>query len=345
MSLSLNENQKKALVTLINQRFDEHISRFPYSKYPIEPLEHWRMQFADPKNIGPETLRSALTWRKGFWQRKDIPYAQRKIDITVIKAWAEFVEENSPIPARIFDFWTDKIANDNYGFDTAAYLLHLTRPDMIELADSHRLAAKQDLLKEIGHEESDQDITYTLSDLERYTDFFRTLLPKMQAKHKDKSRIQLDRFLKAYGNREVLAKVAGKIGSTIEPEFRIIEWDTLSCKHFAPNHISGRSNADTLFVCLLLSLEINPEFALTLTIADVVRLVPLGSGSICNPASYHYAMIAMFGGQKGRDFFLFDNEELQTAFTQQANASNRDMRFYRKHSDAKLSLHPKYIQS
>ncbi|PLT48045.1 hypothetical protein B8V81_0177 [Paenibacillus pasadenensis] len=119
----------------------------------------------------------------------------------------------------------------------------------------------------------------------------------------------------------------------------------MHCKHFVPEQIAGRANADALFACLLLALDDQPEQRERLTVGQVAELVPLGSGGICNPGSYHYAMIALFGGQKGRDFFLFENAELQAAFTEQANQSSRDMRFYRKHADAAITISPKYVRS
>ncbi|MGW8958771.1 hypothetical protein [Paenibacillus sp. NPDC055715] len=81
MSLTISENKKKAIVTYINDHFDEHMSHFPYAKYPAEPLDWWREQFADPEAVSPETLRAALSWRGGFWQRSNATFPQKKIAI------------------------------------------------------------------------------------------------------------------------------------------------------------------------------------------------------------------------------------------------------------------------
>lgn len=56
-------------------------------------------------------------------------------------------------------------------------------------------------------------------------------------------------------------------------------------------------------------------------------------------------MIALFGEQKGRDFFIFEDVPLSTAFTEQANNSTRDMRFYRKYEEVKIKINPKYIMN
>ncbi|MGE6229869.1 hypothetical protein ACTHPH_06530 [Paenibacillus pasadenensis] len=345
MALTISETKKKSLVAYINDQFDEYMSHFPYAKYPTEPLNQWREQFADPKAVKPETIRAALSWRGGFWHRKDAPYAQRQAALSVIKFWAEFSDTNAFEPAQVLDFWTGRLGDGPHAFDTAAFLAHLIRSDMLELADTQRLEAMRDLLREVGHEDGEQDADSSLDGLLQYTDFFRMLLPKMQAKHGDRVQIHLDRFLKAYGNRHALAKIAGKTPPTIEPTIRSLDWEAMPCKHFALEQIAGRANADVLFACLLLALDEQPEHRERLTVGRVAELVPLGSGGICNPGSYHYAMIALFGGQKSRDFFLFENAELQVAFTEQANQSSRDMRFYRKHADAAITISPKYVRS
>jgi hypothetical protein len=81
MPITIRDNKKKALVNIINQRFDEYLARFPFSKYPTEPLEQWHIQFSGPSTVGAETLRSAMYWRCGFWQRKDAPYAHKQATI------------------------------------------------------------------------------------------------------------------------------------------------------------------------------------------------------------------------------------------------------------------------
>lgn len=345
MTINLSESKKKALINFINQHFDQHMSRFPYAKYPAEPLDIWRKQFANPSSVRPDMLRSALSWQCGYWQRKDAPHVHKKIAIIAIKSWPEFIEQALTDPSEILGYWIDKFSSDTQGFDAASFLLHLLQPDVFELVDNHRLTAIRDLLKETGHDTTAQETTLVLSDLIHYTEFFRALLPKMQANHEDRAHVQLDRFLKAFGNRGVLAKVAGKTGPTIEPQVPYVEWEALTCKYFQPESIVARSNADILFACLLIALDNNPEQASTTTIAEVVKLLPLGSGGICNPGSYHYAMIAMFSGQKGRDFFVFKDEALSAAFTEQANNSTRDMRFYRKHEHAEISINPKYTRA
>ncbi|WP_339279084.1 hypothetical protein NYE40_23840 [Paenibacillus sp. FSL W8-1187] len=109
MLLTISENKKKAIVAYINDHFDKRMSHFPYAKYPTEPLTGWREQFTKPKAVKPETVRTALSWRGGFWQRKDAPFAQRQASLSVVKSWAEFADTNAFEPTQMLDFWTDRL--------------------------------------------------------------------------------------------------------------------------------------------------------------------------------------------------------------------------------------------
>lgn len=71
MTLNINENKKKALTSLIRDQHAEHLSRFPFAKYPVEPLNDWRDRFTNPKMVGPDTQQLALSWQCGSWQKRD----------------------------------------------------------------------------------------------------------------------------------------------------------------------------------------------------------------------------------------------------------------------------------
>lgn len=244
-------------------------------------------------------------------------------------------------PADSISFWEHKLPDWQRGFDATAFLLHLLRPDSLELTDHHRLHAVSELLKEINHQDSDQSHARSLQDLERYTQFFRAVLPKLPGAD---GRVRLDRFLKAYGNRHAYKNISNTY-STKEPTIRQFTWSDCTAQRFDLKKITLRSNADILFACLLLALDKHEEDNEKLTIGQITDHIPLGTAGICNPASYHYAMIAMFGGQKGRDFFVFEDEALSADFTEQANNSTRDMRFYRKHEHVKISINSKYTRT
>jgi hypothetical protein len=226
------------------------------------------------------------------------------------------------------------------GFNAVAFLLHLMRPDTIENADAHRISALRELVQEAGLPEEDQPPPLSYAALEQYTQFFRLILSKLP--NGTDSRNKLDRFLKAYGNRHAYRNVAAEY-RTQEPTIRTFSWRKASSKHFDLDKIKLRSNADVLFACLLLTLEQRDLKDAPLTIGKIAELIPPGTAGICNRASYSYAMISLFGRQKGRDYLQLESAALQEAFTEQANRSTRDMKFYVKYAEEAVTINPKYI--
>lgn len=105
MTLSLNEKEKHAIAALIHERIDKHLSRFPYAKYPVEPQEEWKRIFCDTKAVSVDTLKQALSWHFGGWQRKDLSLSHKKTVTAVLKAWSEFAETAAIEPSLSFRFW------------------------------------------------------------------------------------------------------------------------------------------------------------------------------------------------------------------------------------------------
>ncbi|MBP1157676.1 MULTISPECIES: hypothetical protein [unclassified Paenibacillus] len=339
MSITLSEKEKRAIAALIQEQIDEHLSRFPYTRYPVEPLDEWKRMFCDPATVPITALRQALGWHFGAWQRKDMPSAHSRTILAIVKAWPEFVQGASFGAAQSFQFWEKRLHDWQNGFNAAAFLLHLLRPDDFEIADQHRIQAMSELLKAINHQDSEQTFSRSLQDLERYSELFRAIIPKLS--YGAKNRLQLDRFLKAYGNRNAYKNVAAGY-STKEPEITNFSWTDAKSRRFDLSKIKLRSNADVLFASLLLSLDKHIIDSNELTIGHIIDLLPPGTAGICNPASFNYAMVALFGSQKGRDYFQFENATLKEAFTEQANQSTRDMRFHTRHSAEKILINPKY---
>ncbi|WDM22283.1 hypothetical protein [Paenibacillus polymyxa] len=340
-TLTFTEKEKRALATLIQEQIDTHLTRFPYARYPVYPLEEWKRLLCDPANVAPTILKQILGWTFGGWQRKDLPSAQSNVVRTVIKLWPEFTEKMPSESAGILQFWEDRLTNWTNGFQAVSFLLHLMRPDEYEITDSHRLQAMYELLQTINHQENDRSLSRSLLDLENYTSFFRAILPKLS--FGDHNRIQLDRFLKAYGNRHAYKNVDSSY-MTSEPHIWQFSWNDAKTEHYDLEKITLRSNADVLFACLLSLLDKQPDVGQKLTIEQVVELLPLGTGGICNPASFKYALISLFGKQKGRDYFITDDSSLQQAFTVQANQSTRDMKFYTHFQGTKITVNKKYIK-
>jgi len=341
MPSTLSEKDKRALAAAVADRIDEHLGRFPFARYPAEPLEEWRRIFRDPSAVQADTVRQALGWHFGGWQRKDLPLSHRKTIAEVVKAWPEFADAAVRGAEGVLDFWRDKLSDWRHGIGAAAFLLHLQQPDALEIADRHRLDAMFELLKAVGHVEKDRAAGLSLADLQDYTAFFRAVCHRLP--YGDDSRVKLDRFLKAYGNRHAYRHVSPDF-TTREPIIRSFSWETASSKRFRLDRISHRANADILFACFLLALEAEDRSHEDLTIGNVIDRLPLGTGGLCNPASFNYALVALFGGQRQRDYWVLKRPELRHAFTEQANQSTRNMRFYLVHASEKLSVNPKYVK-
>ncbi|WP_339279096.1 hypothetical protein NYE40_23900 [Paenibacillus sp. FSL W8-1187] len=341
MTISMNEKEKKAIATAITERIDEYLNRFPYARYPVEPLEEWQKIFCDPEAVTTETLRQALGWQFGGWQRKDLALAHRKTISTVVNAWPDVLEIAAQDPLQAFALWQQKLPDWHNGFSAVALLLHLQQPDTFELADLHRLDTMMELLNIIDHVEKDRSITLSLDDIQDYTTFFRAIAPKLP--YGKTSHTKLDRFMKIYGNRHAYKHIAPDY-QTREPLISTFSWDRATSKRFLLDQITLRANADRLFACFLLTLESENRSPEQLTIGDVISRLPLGTGGLCNPASFNYALVALFGGQRQRDFWIFEKPELLHGFTEQANQSTRNMRYYLAHASEKLSVNPKYVK-
>ncbi|WDH98691.1 hypothetical protein PUW24_07170 [Paenibacillus urinalis] len=339
MSLQLTDAKRKALIALIKNHHEQHLARFPFAKYPIEPLDVWKRQFSDPANVDSNTLRSALSWSCGKWQQQSILYSYKKLHLAVVSHWKGFVEQIEPEPIRIINYWTDLLGSGEHAFNTVAFLAHLLCPEQVELADSRRIKGMNDLFMEVELSDECTDFEKISTAVDQYTQFYRLLLPKMQPILGDKTPLKLSRFLYVYGYREVLKT------SSLEPTVSSLDWEKVDSSRFNIHLISEKANADILFACLLLTLETKKENTDKLTVQDIVGLIPLGSGGICNAGSYNYALISMFGRQKNRDYFHFDDPGIVDIFTQQANQSTRDMRFYDSYADHIVTINPKYIKN
>lgn len=342
MSITLSEKEKRTLITIIQERIDDAMSLFPFARFPIEPLDEWRRIFCDPATVPLETIRQAIAWAFGGWQRKDLSLAHRKIIAEISKAWPESTQLPAEDPEQALVFWHNNLSDWNHGFSAVSFLLHLQHPNAFEIVDRHRLDAMLELLKAIGHAEQESQPELTFSQLQEYTDFFRAIFPKLS--YGNESRIKLDRFLKIYGNRHAYSNIPDDYKSK-EATIRSFSWDSVSSERFRIDDITNRANADVLFACFLLTLEAETRPSDNLTIGEIIDRLPLGTGGLCNPASFNYALVSLFSGQKQRDYWIFQNPELKRAFTKQANNSTRDMRFYLKHAAEKISVNPKFVNA
>ncbi|KZE70783.1 hypothetical protein AV545_20080 [Paenibacillus jamilae] len=127
-TLTFTEKEKRALVALIQEQMDTHLSRFPFARYPVYPLEEWRRLLCDPDVITPPLLKQILGWTFGGWQRKDLYSAQSSVVRNIIKLWPEFIKKMPPTPGDILQFWEERLTDWTNGFQAVSFLLHLMRP-------------------------------------------------------------------------------------------------------------------------------------------------------------------------------------------------------------------------
>lgn len=105
LSISLNEKEKRAIAALVQEQLDEHLSRFPFARYPVEPLNDWKQMFCDPINVPITTLRQALGWHCGANQ----PSESAKVAAPNAKQvnLKNFVKWSSPDPDVILPLKLD----------------------------------------------------------------------------------------------------------------------------------------------------------------------------------------------------------------------------------------------
>ncbi|MBW4083650.1 hypothetical protein [Paenibacillus sp. S150] len=105
--ITLSEKEKRTIAAIVQERIDEHLERFPYARYPVEPLEEWCKIFSDPASVPPETIKKALGWHFGGWQRQSLPPAVSRTIAAILKGWSEFLPLVSAEPQEIFSSGRD----------------------------------------------------------------------------------------------------------------------------------------------------------------------------------------------------------------------------------------------
>jgi len=110
--------------------------------------------------------------------------------------------------------------------------------------------------------------------------------------------------------------------------------------------LKGNANADKLFKLLLSRVSVNVnDMRKEYTIAKIGAIIPKQDSGIQKYESYNYAMTSMFSGQKGRDYFIFNNSKLKNEFTYLANDATRDNRAWKNlYGNEKIWINPVYLQ-
>ena len=110
--------------------------------------------------------------------------------------------------------------------------------------------------------------------------------------------------------------------------------------------LKGNANADKIFKLLLSKVSGNvTNLRKEYTISEIGSIIPKQESGIQKYESYNYAMTSMFSGQKGRDYFIFNNSKLKDEFTYLANDANRNNRTWNNlYGNEKVRINPDYLQ-
>lgn len=340
--LTLNKKEKQALVQIIKDNFYRYYPKYQSSKYPKKPYVEWKKTFPIPKDVKPEDIKQALEWKYGHWGKRSYPRAHKIIILKVQENWDEFVESNNYEIESIFSFWRNKLV-EHQNFITIAFVAHLIHNSTIEIIDQYNFRAMNYLLSAVRPTWIWKKEPSDTKDIRDYSKFFKMLLSLL---HIDGDRRrELDKFLMMFGKHKARSIDKSKIKRISKGKSVEFDWSSLNSAIFDLEKIHLRANADVLLVCLLLSLEKDYEEDIrgTITIRDISNRIPIGTAGISNYASYNYAMIALFGGQKGRDYFLFEERRIRNHFTEQANNPLRNNNFWKAYKNEWVTINPKYV--
>ncbi|RBP00184.1 5-methylcytosine-specific restriction protein A [Rossellomorea aquimaris] len=125
------------------------------------------------------------------------------------------------------------------------------------------------------------------------------------------------------------------------------DWDCRDYHLFSTSNIENRVNGDKLFVSFLMEIENQQkDMKGSFRISEIADLIPKGTAGIQNHSTYGYSFMSMLSTQKYRDYFVFENKNIQDELTTICNNnSSRDDYYWRKHYiNEKVKVNPKYIR-
>ncbi|MGG1519033.1 hypothetical protein ABE504_26720 [Paenibacillus oryzisoli] len=337
---ALTKKEIESIAKTISEHYGEYASKYESEKYPEEPYLGWKQTFGDPKEVSQDDIRQALEWKYGHWGKVNYVPAHKIIIAKLQKYWPEFAESGKSEIDEIFAFWEDRLAG-HQTFITVAYLSHLLNPDKIEIIDQHNFRAMNYLMSTVRPDWVWKRNPASMDDITDFSVFLQSLLPAVKEAKGNKR--ELDKFLMMFGKHKV--KTIPVSRSKVAPALsKKHDWSSLTSEVFDLGKISLRSNADLLFALLLQSLEAEgADVEAAYTIEEIHKRIPMHKTGIAVSSSYNYAMVALFGNQRGRDYFHFENTKLGVYFTEQANDPSRDNTCWKKYIDEKVSINPKYV--
>lgn len=337
----LTKKEIESIAKTISERFVEYTSKYELTKYPEEPYLKWKEGFSDPKNVEHDEIRQAFEWKYGHWGKANYVTAHKAIIAKLQKYWPEFAESGRLELDDIFAFWEEKLAG-HQSFITIAFLSHLICSKKVEIIDQHNFRAMNYLMSTVRTDWVWKRKPISQEDITDFSVFLGSLLPAVKEAKGNKR--ELDKFLMMFGKHKVkgIPVSRSKVAPAVSKKH---DWSSFSSEIFDIRKITLRSNADLLFALLLQSLDADRAGnGVTYTIEEIQKRILMQKTGIVVSSSYNYALVALFGNQRGRDYFMFENRDLGVYFTEQANDPSRDNTCWKKYLDEKVSINPKYVR-
>jgi hypothetical protein len=337
----VTKKEIESIAKTISEHFGEYTSKYEMLKYPEEPYLKWKESFAEPKNVEHDEISKAFEWKYGHWGKSNYVPAHKVIIAKLQKHWPDFSEAGKLELDDIFAFWEERLEG-HQSFITIAFLSHLISSKKVEIIDQHNFRAMNYLMSTVRPDWVWKRVPVNQEDITDFSAFLQSLLPAVKEAKGNKR--ELDKFLMMFGKHKV--KVIPVSRSKVAPAVsEKHDWNSISSKAFDIEKISLRSNADLLFALFLQSLDaVGDDRGTSYTIEEIQKRIPMQKTGIAVSSSYNYAMVALFGNQRGRDYFTFDNGNLGAYFTEQANDPSRDNTCWKKYLDEKVSINPKYVR-
>ncbi|MEK5257569.1 hypothetical protein NST74_29420 [Paenibacillus sp. FSL F4-0125] len=339
--LELTKKEIESIAKTISEHFVEYTSKYELTKYPEEPYLKWKEDFSDPKNVEHDEISQAFEWKYGHWGKPNYVPAHKVIIAKLQKYWPEFAETGKLELDDIFAFWEEKLAG-HQSFITIAFLSHLICSKKVEIIDQHNFRAMNYLMSTVRPDWVWKRKPVGQEDITDFSMFLRSVLPAVKEAKGNKR--ELDKFLMMFGKHKVkgIPVSRSKVAPAVSKKY---DWSSFSSEAFDIGKITLRSNADLLFALLLQSLDADGAGdGVKYTIEEIQKRIPMQKTGIAVSSSYNYALVALFGNQRGRDYFQFDNANLGVYFTEQANDPSRDNTCWKKYLDEKVSINPKYVK-
>ena len=195
--LRLTEDESTQLVLRVAGLFQTHLNGFSAGKYPDLDYVGFLKAFAAPSTVDAASLRNALLWKYGHWNKSNYPERHDQLIARVVELWADLVATLPATPSAVFTFLHMK---SGVPYVSAAFLTHLLFPLDIPIIDQHNFRAMNQLLKAVRPGWTHRRLPSSYHDLLDLNAFLREILTQWSSTSDvPPSTRELDKFLMAYG--------------------------------------------------------------------------------------------------------------------------------------------------